>query len=126
VTLLAQVLPTPPPAPLRENVAPLKSNPAPFDIPAVTGIDRIFALAAVQGDDAEIEMAQLAIRRTTVPEVKGFAQKMMTEHMGLADALLPALTRALGGTLPAEKLAAPDMLAVAHLQTLADVDVDQM
>jgi putative membrane protein len=126
VTLLAQVLPTPPPAPLSENVAPVKSNPAPFDIPTVAGIDRTFALAAIQGNTAEMEMAQLAVRRTSVPEVKGFAQKMMTEHMGLTDAMMPALTRALGGTQPAQKLAAPDILALAHLQTISDVDFDQM
>ena len=125
VTVLAQILPTPPPAPLGENQAPVHAAAAPFDIPAIPGIDRTFALAALQGNAAELDMAQLAMRRSSVPEVKAFAEKMMSEHMGLEDALKPALLRVLGAP-PVTRLAAPDMLAVAHLQTISDVDFDQV
>ena len=69
-------------------------------------------------------MAQLALKRASAPEIKGYAQKMIGEHMGLADDMLPSLRR-VGGPPPAMRLNAGDMLAYTHLQTISDVDFDQ-
>jgi predicted outer membrane protein len=109
--VLAQATPmTPAPAAMQQNEAP--------------GIDRTFALAVIQGDNAEREMAALADRRSSVPEVRQFAHKMTTEHAGLADALMPDVMR-VRGSAPPDSMTAPDQLALAHLQTISEVDFDQ-
>jgi putative membrane protein len=105
--------------------APIAHNPAPFDKPALPGVDRTFAHAAMEGHNAEMFMAHLAVERSSAPEVKAFAQKMITENMGLADAMMPALLRVAGSISP-QRLAAPDMLALEHLRTISNVDFDQV
>jgi putative membrane protein len=112
------------PAPLLQNLAPVAQPPAPAGIPDVAGVDRTFAEAALQGNAAELDMARLALERSNTPEVRAFAQKMLTEHMGLADEMLPALQRVLRAG-PAQRLGAPDSLALTNLHTLSSVDFDQ-
>ena len=122
--LIAQTLPTPVPRPLQQNQAPVQANPAPAAIPEVAGIDRLFATAATQGNNAEIAMARLAVARASAPEVQGYAQKMIGEHLGLAAAFRPALER-LRSSPPAQPLAPADQMALEHLRTLPNVDFDQ-
>ena len=124
VLLLAQVA-APPPAPLTQNQAPVPRQPAPFAIPPVPGVDRVFAVAAIQGNNAEIDMAQMALKRASSPEVKNYAQKMMSEHMGLADDVTPVFMRLLARP-PGERVTPPDALAITHLATIPDVDFDQV
>ena len=121
VVLLAQTVQPPP---MQQNVAPVTAPPAPFGIPPLAGIDKIFALAAAESNAAEMAMAALAVKRSHTPEVVSFANKMLTEHMQLGDSLAPALQRVLG--MPPPKTLSPgDQLTYRHLQTVSDVDFDQ-
>jgi putative membrane protein len=85
----------------------------------------MFALGATQGNDAELDMARLALRLGTANEVKGYAGKMIAEHEGLMREIQPVLSRILGSAGAPERLAAPDALALRHLESVAPVDFDQ-
>jgi predicted outer membrane protein len=78
----------------------------------------------MQGNDAELGMAHLALRRASANEVKGFAGKMIAEHEGLMKEMQPVLSR-ISGAQRRERLAAPDALAVRHLESVAPVDFYQ-
>jgi putative membrane protein len=128
-TILAQAAPAPTPAPIapmRENQAPVAPSNPPLGIPPVTGVDKLFALAAMQGGNAEIDMARLALQRSHTTEVRAFAEKMLSEHMGIDDAMRPSLMHAYGEGLPPQRLATADQLALDHLRTISDVDFDQV
>lgn len=121
--LLGQAGTPAPQAPVHENRAPVQASPAAARQPS-REVDRIFALAAIQGNDAELDMAQLALRRGGANEVKSYAGKMIAEHGGMMEEMLPALRRVLGGS-PPQRLAPPDALAYRRLQNLAPADFDQ-
>ncbi len=117
--------PSPPPQPMMQNRAPVPVQPAPEKFATFASVDRTFALAAMQGNNAEIDMAQLALKRGTANEVKGYAGKMIAEHEGLMKDMDPVLRNVLGAAAPPERLAAPDMLAMRHLESVPPVDFDQ-
>ncbi len=90
-----------------------------------SAVDRTFALAAREGNAAELDMARLALQRSGVNEVKGYAQKMIDEHMRLMSEMAPPLRRALGAAAPPQRLAPADALALRHLRTVAPEGFDQ-
>jgi putative membrane protein len=47
---------------------------------AVSSADKKFATDAAQGGLAEVELGQLALQKGTSPQVKQFAQRMVTDH----------------------------------------------
>jgi putative membrane protein len=47
---------------------------------ALSSGDRTFATEAAQGGLAEVELGQLALQKATTPQVKQFAQHMVTDH----------------------------------------------
>jgi len=47
---------------------------------AVSGADKTFATEAAHGGLAEVQMGQLALQKATSPQVKEFAQHMVTDH----------------------------------------------
>jgi len=121
----AQAGPPSPQAPMMQNRAPVPAQPAPMTYPESASVDRTFALAAMQGNNAEMDMAQLALKRGTANEVKGYAGKMIAEHSGLMKEMEPVLRTVLGASAPLERLAAPNMLAMRHLESVGPVDFDQ-
>ncbi len=123
--LLAQAGPPSPQASMKQNRAPVAAAPAPIRQPASADVDRLFALAAMQGNNAEIEMAELALRRGSANEVKGYAGKMLAEHKGLMDEFMPVLQSVLSNA-PAERLAPADQLVKRHLEAVKPVDFDQL
>lgn len=124
-TVVAQAGTPSPQAPLHENRAPVPVQPAPMNAPSSPSVDRLFALAAMQGNNAELDLARLALRRGSANEVKGYAGKMIAEHTGMMQELMPSLRRALGAAAPPQRLAAPDALAYRHLEAVSAVDFDQ-
>ena len=114
-----------PQAPVRQNRAPVQASPAPVHEPASASVDRLFALAAMQGNNAELDMAQLALRRASANEIKSYAGKMIAEHEGMMQEMMPALRRVLRANAPPQRLAAPDALAYRHLEAVPPVDFDQ-
>ena len=123
--LFAQAGAPSPQAPMKQNRAPVPAQPAPLQQPSSAEVDRLFALAATQGNNAEIDMAELALKRGSVNEIKMYAGKMIAEHKGLMDEIMPALQRVLGDG-PAERLAPADQLAMRHLESVKPVDFDQL
>jgi len=123
-TVLAQAGTPPPQAPTTQNRAPVQAQPAPAHEPAVPGVDRLFATAAFHGTNAEIDMARLALRRGTANEVKQFAGKMIAEHTAMMEEMMPALRRVMPA-MPPQRLAAPDALAMRHLEGASPADFDQ-
>ncbi len=123
--LLAQAGLPLPQAPMKQNRAPVPVHPAPLEEPASAEVDRLFALAATQGNNAEIEMAELALKRGSANEVKQYAGKMIAEHKGLMDEFMPVLQGILSNP-PTDRLAAMDQLAMRHLEAVKPVDFDQL
>src|SRR3954453_1776041 len=58
-------------------LAALTAAPA---LGAVSAADKQFATEAAQGGLAEVEMGQLAVQKANSPQVKQFAQRMVTDH----------------------------------------------
>jgi putative membrane protein len=58
-------------------LAALTAAPA---LSAVSAADKQFAAEAAQGGLAEVEMGQLALQKANSPQVKQFAQRMVTDH----------------------------------------------
>jgi putative membrane protein len=58
-------------------VALLGAVPA---LAAVSGADKTFATEAAHGGLAEVQMGQLALQKASSPQVKEFAQRMVTDH----------------------------------------------
>lgn len=110
--------------PMTENRAPVEVRPAPAKYPTSASVDRTFAIALTQGTNAELDMAQLAMRRGNT-DVKGFAGKMISEHEGLMKEMQPVARNVLGSGAPPERLAPPDTLAMRHLESVSPVDFDQ-
>jgi len=122
--LVAQAGPISPQAPMKENRAPVPAPPAPLNQPQSGDVDRVFALAFMQGSNAEMDLAGLATQRGTANEVKGYAAKMTAEHKGMTEEMMPVLQRILN-TPPAQRLAPTDELAMKHLEAVKPVDFDQ-
>ena len=47
---------------------------------ALSGADKTFATEAAHGGLAEVQMGQLALQKASSPQVKEFAQRMVTDH----------------------------------------------
>ncbi len=125
LALLLQAGPPSPEAPMKQNRAPVPAEPAPLQQPAIADVDHLFALAATQGSNAEIAMAELALKQASANEVKAYAGKMIAEHKGLMDEMTPVLQSVLANASP-ERLSPSDQLAFQHLKALKPVDFDQV
>ncbi len=124
LALVAQAGQSSAPAPMKQNRAPVQAEPAPMPHPSSAEVDRLFAIAATQGGNAEIDMAELAMKRGSANEVKNYAAKMISEHKGINAAFEPVLKTVLP-TSPAERLGTSDQLAMHRLESLKPVDFDQ-
>ena len=51
--------------------------------------DKKFLTNAAQSDVNEIQLSQLAAQKATNPDVKAFAQKMVTEHKDMSSSMQP-------------------------------------
>lgn len=66
----------------------------------LTALDRQFIIDAAHGGMAEVRLGELALRRSTSPEVKRFAQQMIEEH-SRANQELMRIAKQKGVTPPA-------------------------
>jgi len=121
---LTQAGPIPPQAPMKENRAPVPAPAAAMKQSESADVDHAFALAFIQGSNAELDLAGLAAQRATANEVKGYAAKMSAEHKGMCDEMMPVLHRVVS-TPPAQRLAPGDELGLKHLESVKPVDFDQ-
>jgi len=74
---------------------PAHANAAPTDA------DKEFLAKAAQSDVNEYKLSQLAVQKTSNPDVKAFAEKMVDEHMKMTLAMKPFVT-AWGLTAPVD------------------------
>jgi putative membrane protein len=121
---IAQAGPVPPQRAMKENRAPVPASPAPMQQTQSADVDHTFAIAFIQASNAEMDLANLAGKRATANEVKGYAAKMIAEHKGMCDEILPVLQHVLSAP-PAQRLAPPDELASKHLEAVKPADFDQ-
>jgi putative membrane protein len=68
---------------------------------AVSAADKTFATEAAQGGLAEVEMGQLALQKAMSPQVKQFAQQMVSDHTK-ANQELMQLAESQGMDLPSQ------------------------
>jgi putative membrane protein len=68
---------------------------------SLTGADRDFVEKAARASMNEVQISRVAAERTSNPEVKRFAQRMIAEHQG-ANEQLAALAAGRGFALPAK------------------------
>lgn len=81
------------------NTNTAATNTAATTTGAVSDDDREFFTKAAQGGIFEVKMAQMVVGKTQNPEVKAFAQRMITDHTKANDEL-KALAAKKGVTLP--------------------------
>ena len=114
------VAPTPAAVPVATPAVPLAAR-APG---LMNDVDRMFVLAATQGNNGELITARLALARSQTTEVRSFAQQMIDDHTMMA-----ALMRdTLGGrsATPDPPMNVVDTLAYGRLEQAAQVDFDQL
>jgi putative membrane protein len=75
--------------------------------------DRNYVISAAQAGMAEVQMAQLALKKSNNPRVRDFAQMMVKDHSDLNAKLTPMATQ-LGVSLPT-RLSAADQGALSRL-----------
>jgi putative membrane protein len=62
---------------------------APLEAKAATDDDKKFLATAAQSDQNEIALSKLAEEKSTNPDVKAFAQKMIAEHTKMTASMKP-------------------------------------
>ena len=85
-TLVVLMLLLPDPATAQEG------NPATMERSEANATDRVFALAAARGGNAEVELGKLALERSRSDPVREFAQRMIDDH-GKAGEKLTAVAK---------------------------------
>src|ERR1700750_2929845 len=51
-----------------------------FAAQPLTGDEQTFIQKVASGDQAEIQLSKIALERASIPEIKQFAQTMVTDH----------------------------------------------
>jgi putative membrane protein len=97
------------------TAAPSSSAPA-----RTPDVDSAFVRLATQANAGEIDMARLALRRSSADEARMFADSMIDDHERLAKALA-----ALAPVPRVPRISELDRLAMLRLSAIAPADFDQ-
>lgn len=89
----------------------------------VTSADKSFMKTAMEGDMAEIQLAQLAQQKASSDQVKQFAQRMIDDHTKL-DAQMKPMAQQFGVEAPTD-LSAKHKSVQSKLQGLSGAKFDQ-
>ena len=79
-------------------------------------MDKAFVREALQGGMAEVQMGQLALQKSSNPDVKQFAQKMVDDHTKLGDAMKQVAQQM--NVKPPSSLSGKDKSTVSKLSAL--------
>jgi putative membrane protein len=90
---------------------------------AQTDQDKAFLGRASQGDYNEIKLSQLAVDKSQNPQVKAFAQKMVTDHTNLEQQMAPFAQK--WGVTPASSLDPQHQAMYDKLNGLSGKDFDK-
>jgi putative membrane protein len=85
--------------------------------------DKEFLHKATEGGVAEVELAKLALQKSSNDGIKAFAQKMIDDHTSLDDAMKPIADSL--GVMPAKKMNKMDQAEYDKLNALAGADFDK-
>ena len=85
--------------------------------------DKQFLMMASQGDLTEITLSKLALTKTSNPQVKAYAQGMITDHDKLETNMKPFADQM--GVPPAAELSAEHQQLLDQLQGLSGADFDK-
>ena len=88
-----------------------------------TDQDKQFLMTASQGDLTEITLSKLALTKATDPQVKAYAQKMITDHQKLEAQMKPFADGM--GVTPATALSPEHQQLLDQLQGLSGADFDK-
>lgn len=103
---LAQTPPPPPPAEARAQAAP-------------------YVMAAGQSDLYEINSSQIAVRKSTTPAIRRYAEMLVKHHQKTTAATVAAARKA-GMTPPAPMLDPGAAASIAELQSATPADFDRL
>lgn len=79
-------------------------------------MDKAFVRQALQGGMAQVQLGQLALQKSTNPEVKQFAQKMVDDHTKLGDAMKQVAQQM--DVKPPDSLSGKDKSMISKLNAL--------
>ena len=85
--------------------------------------DKMFLMKSAEGSMAEIQMSQLALKKTKNPDVKTFAQKMVDDHTMLIANMKPFADQM--GVQPPAKLKPEHMQEMARLKAMSGDGFDK-
>jgi putative membrane protein len=129
-TLLAQTggAPGAPQQPTPQQQTPTTSMPSPADgAPASSGqsmADQAFVQEAMQGNDAEVQLAQLAQQKSQSQDVKQYAAKMANDHQQMNDKWFSPVAKQLNVSEP-KGPSKKDKKLMAKLQGLNGDEFDK-
>lgn len=86
-------------------------------------MDKAFVREALQGGMAEVQMGQLALQKSSNPDVKQFAQKMVDDHTKLGDAMKQVAQQM--NVKPPSSLSGKDKSTVSKLSSLNGDEFDK-
>lgn len=86
-------------------------------------MDKAFVREALQGGMAEVQMGQLALQKSSNPDVKQFAQKMVDDHTKLGDAMKQVAQQM--DVKPPSSLSGKDKSTVSKLSALNGDEFDK-
>lgn len=100
---LAQVAPGGGQQPQR-SIDPTAGNPGAYPVGGATDqtnlADQLFITKAMEGNDTEVQLSQLAQQKSASADVKQYAQKVASEHQQMNDKWLKPVARQLGASEP--------------------------
>ena len=79
-------------------------------------MDKAFVHQALQGGMAQVQLGQLALQKSSNPDVKLFAQKMVADHTKLGDAMKQVAQQM--NVKPPDSLSGKDKSTIAKLNAL--------
>jgi putative membrane protein len=86
-------------------------------------MDKAFVREALQGGIAEIQLGQLALQKSSNPDVKQFAQKMVDDHTKLGDAMKQVAQQM--SVKPPDSISGKDKSTMAKLNALNGDEFDK-
>ncbi len=111
-------------APSSDQMVPAPNRSAPQSSSSqLSALDSQFVIDAAQGGMAEVQLSQLALQRSTNPEVKQFAQQMIQEHTRANEQLMRLAAQK--GITPPSTVGPKYQAAMARLMQLSGASFDQ-
>ena len=84
----------------QQQQTPTTAGPAPTAVPSQSYGDQAFLSKAFEGNDAEVQLGQLAQEKSQSNDVKQYAQKMVSDHTQMTDKWLKPVAKQLNVSEP--------------------------